>query len=156
MRFTITLLASLAVLTQAQTNFPSCIQDCIEDNPTSSFCDGDETGQDLADCTCDSLRGSGLVECMSDCAPEDQTDYASILDGACRDELFPDASDDSNDDSDDTSDDNDDGPSQTDGGDDARETGQSGDDSDDNEDAAAGISASMVLAAGGVVAAFFF
>lgn len=145
MRFTSAILAFSFALANAQTDFPSCIQNCIQDNPTSSTCTGDETGQDLADCTCDSLRGSGLLDCMSDCSPEDQTDYADILDGACKNELFPDASDGSSDD----------GPSQTSGGGGSQETNQSGDDSDDNDDAATGISAPLILAVGGVIAAFF-
>lgn len=153
MRLTSTVIAFSLALANAQTDFPSCIQNCIQDNPTSSTCTGEETGQDLADCTCDSLRGSGLLDCMSDCSPEDQTDYADILDGACKNELFPDASDDSSDDdADETSDD---GPSQTSGGSGSQETNESGDDSDDNDDAASGVSAPLILAVGGVVAAFF-
>ncbi|KAI1259837.1 hypothetical protein F5Y18DRAFT_442710 [Xylariaceae sp. FL1019] len=68
---------------------PQCVQTCISNNPTSSFCDGDETGEDLADCTCQSISGSLLLQCIKKCPEADQITYASNLPGECGETLFP-------------------------------------------------------------------
>ena len=99
-------LAALAVpalaIPQSTSRFPPCISDCTDEFATSSWCDGDETGEDLANCTCQSLFGSLLLECMLECSPEDQGEYAQTINGSCRDNIFPDAviDDDSNNDDD--------------------------------------------------------
>ncbi|KAK5630071.1 hypothetical protein RRF57_005786 [Xylaria bambusicola] len=69
---------------------PACVQDCISENPTSSWCDGDETGDDLAECTCQSIYGSLMPQCIQKCPEADQVTYASGLPGTCGQTLFPD------------------------------------------------------------------
>ncbi|KAI0502806.1 hypothetical protein F5B22DRAFT_653593 [Xylaria bambusicola] len=69
---------------------PACVQDCISENPTSSWCDGDETGDDLAECTCQSIYGSLMLQCIQKCPEADQATYASGLPGTCGETLFPD------------------------------------------------------------------
>ncbi|KAI0974690.1 hypothetical protein F4678DRAFT_420517 [Xylaria arbuscula] len=87
-RFIITLmLAGTYVVLAAQ---PACVQDCINSNPTSSWCDGDETGEDLANCTCQSIYGSLMLQCIKKCPEADQATYASGLPGTCGETLFPD------------------------------------------------------------------
>ncbi|KAL4812149.1 hypothetical protein BDW67DRAFT_188973 [Aspergillus spinulosporus] len=82
-------LANLATPTIADTQYPACVETCITENPTSSWCDGTETGQGLDQCTCDSLAGSLMVECIQECSPSDQQDYAAGIPSLCRDKLFP-------------------------------------------------------------------
>ncbi|KAJ3577778.1 hypothetical protein NPX13_g2791 [Xylaria arbuscula] len=82
------LLAGTRVLVAAKQ--PACVQDCIDNYPTSSWCDGDETGDDLANCTCQSIYGSLMLECIQKCPEDQQTTYASGLPGTCGETLFPD------------------------------------------------------------------
>lgn len=163
MLFTATLMASVALLVpttfaQSDSPLPSCVTDCFNEFPTSSWCDGDETGEDLAECTCQSLRGSNLLNCIYDCSDEDQNDYAQVLVGSCKKELFPDATDDSGDDET-----NDDAETSTTTGGSSDPTTTTGDaqpsqteqDNGDGEGAAMGLDVPAALAAGGLVAAFF-
>ncbi|KAI0152949.1 hypothetical protein GGR57DRAFT_503082 [Xylariaceae sp. FL1272] len=69
---------------------PECVETCIDNNPTSSWCDGDETGEELADCTCQSIYGSLMLDCIKKCPEADQITYASNLPGTCGATLFPD------------------------------------------------------------------
>ncbi|KAI0202304.1 hypothetical protein F4808DRAFT_71868 [Astrocystis sublimbata] len=90
MLFTTTpLLALLASTTAVLAAQPPCVQSCITANPTSSWCDGDETGEDLARCTCQSLSGSLMLQCIKKCPEDQQTTYASGLPGSCGRSLFP-------------------------------------------------------------------
>ncbi|KAI9896485.1 hypothetical protein N3K66_008657 [Trichothecium roseum] len=161
MRFTLPVLAGLASLAAAVSvpTFGSCINDCLMSNPVSSQCDGDETGAALNKCVCSSLRGSDLVGCINKCPSDDQGSYLdAVVPDNCAG-LFPDASkksgsDDNNDDSDDSSGDNSD--SKDDDKDDSKDDdSDSKDDSNDgdDEDAAVGISAPIMMVAGGLVAA---
>ncbi|KAI0439822.1 hypothetical protein F4803DRAFT_529684 [Xylaria telfairii] len=81
------MLAGTRVLVAAKQ--PACVQDCIEKNPTSSWCDGDETGDDLAECTCQSINGSLMLQCIKKCPEDQQATYASGLPGTCGKTLFP-------------------------------------------------------------------
>lgn len=165
MRLTLPVLASMASLAAAASvpTFGSCVNDCLMGNPVSSQCDGDETGAALNKCVCNSLRGSDLVACINKCPSDDQGSYLdAVVPDNCAG-LFPDASkkpgsgggDDNNDDSDDSSDDGSD--SKDDGKDDSKDDDNSNskDDSNDgdDEDAAVGISAPIMMVAGGLVAA---
>ena len=161
MRFTLPVLAGLASLAAAASvpTFGSCVNDCLMGNPVSSQCDGDETGAALNKCVCNSLRGSDLVACINKCPSDDQGSYLdAVVPENCAG-LFPDASKkpgggDDNDDSDDSSDDSSD--SKDDGKDDSKDDDNSDskdDSNDDDEDAAVGISAPIMMVAGGLVAA---
>ncbi|KAH7367754.1 hypothetical protein B0T11DRAFT_275939 [Plectosphaerella cucumerina] len=87
---TILLLAASAITTLAQSNtHPDCIEKCIDANPTSSFCDGDETGDAKDKCLCDTYSGSSMIPCMRKCSVSDQSSFAAIVPEACRAALFP-------------------------------------------------------------------
>ncbi|KAH6695126.1 hypothetical protein F5X68DRAFT_227123 [Plectosphaerella plurivora] len=87
---TILLLAASAMTAIAQSrNHPDCIEKCIDENPTSSFCDGDETGSVKDKCLCDTYSGSSMIPCMRDCSTSDQSSFAAIVPESCRAALFP-------------------------------------------------------------------
>ena len=88
-QFVGTLLLATRLVSGQSSKFPECVQTCITDNPTSSFCDGDETGADLDNCTCQSLSGSLLVQCIQTCPQSDQAAYAAVVPESCRGQLFP-------------------------------------------------------------------
>lgn len=70
----------------AQSNTP-CISACP---PVSSFCDGDETGDALAKCTCQSYVGATtLFNCIKQCPTSEQEIFAGRLPTLCRDSLLP-------------------------------------------------------------------
>ena len=159
MHFTAALVASLAIvapIAAQSSRFPACIQSCTKEFATSSWCDGDEKGEDLANCTCQSLNGSLLLDCMHKCSPEDQGEYAKTIQGKCRDVIFPDAVI-SNDDSNSST-------TTTGGGGSSEATTTTGDGqpSQTSEEAAAsdsggaamGLDVPAALAAGGLFAAF--
>ncbi|KAH7038024.1 uncharacterized protein B0I36DRAFT_315337 [Microdochium trichocladiopsis] len=83
----LTVLASTAL---AQSTTPQCVRTCGTQNPTSSFCDGDETGVALSNCTCQTLFNSKLLSCIkSSCSSSDLTTYANNLPQPCGSTLFP-------------------------------------------------------------------
>lgn len=82
------LAASIPVMAQLS-KYPECIRSCITNNSFSSFCDGDESGQDLDKCTCESLVGVPMIKCMQDCPVSNQALYAAKLPAMCRNTLFP-------------------------------------------------------------------
>ncbi|KXJ94589.1 hypothetical protein Micbo1qcDRAFT_202431 [Microdochium bolleyi] len=74
----------------AQSTTPQCVRDCATQNPSSSFCDGDETGIALSNCTCQSLQNSNLLKCIKAKCPSDaQLTYAQNLPKPCGSTLFP-------------------------------------------------------------------
>lgn len=161
---TAALVASLALVAPiaAQSSlFPACIQSCTQEFATSSWCNGDETGEDLANCTCQSLNGSLLLDCMHKCSPEDQGEYAKTIQGKCRDVIFPDAvisDDDSSSNSDDSNSSTTTGAG---GSSEATTTTEDGQPSQTSEEGAAsdtgaamGLEVPAALAAGGLFAAF--
>ncbi|KAL4799461.1 hypothetical protein BDV19DRAFT_355170 [Aspergillus venezuelensis] len=81
--------------TLAQTSsYPPCVRDCITNNPGLSWCDGDETGQALDECTCASYSETDpLIICLRQCTPSEQGEFAGVLPDLCRDDLLPDAED---------------------------------------------------------------
>lgn len=160
----VVLLAPTVLANPQSGESPQCIDDCATEFPTSSWCDGDETGEALAECQCQSLRGSDLLSCFYDCSDADQNDYARVLAGSCREELFPDATSDDSDDNDNNGSDEeettssaDDGPTSTGEEEEPEETEDSSNDSgsDDDDGAAMGVDVPAALAAGGLLAAFF-
>lgn len=74
----------------AQSKYPECIQTCITQNRSSSWCDGDETGEELDECICSGLGMSPMVQCTKDkCSKDDQAVYAGRLPDLCSN-IFPD------------------------------------------------------------------
>jgi hypothetical protein len=74
---------------QAQSTSPQCIQSCGTAHPTSSQCDGNETGAALSTCTCNTLLNSQLLQCFRQCSTADQAVYAASIPEPCRSQLFP-------------------------------------------------------------------
>lgn len=147
-------LVAPAAATPQSDDRPACISDCADEFPTSSWCDGDETGEDLANCTCDTLRGSSLLGCFLECSPEDQGEYAQIIKGDCRDDLFPDAiipeGDDGKDDDDDSDATTGSGSSEPTSTDEEAQPSQT---QEEEEDGAMALGVPAALAAGGLFAA---
>ncbi|KAK0631222.1 hypothetical protein B0T14DRAFT_501322 [Immersiella caudata] len=85
------ILATLLASALAQTiPNPPCIEDCIDKNLNSSHCDGGETGEALAQCTCAShFAGTRRFDCVKTCSKEDQAIYAGKLPALCREQLLP-------------------------------------------------------------------
>ncbi|KAL3471159.1 hypothetical protein BJX99DRAFT_263523 [Aspergillus californicus] len=69
----------------------SCVETCISNNPTQSWCTGHETGRASEECVCRRLDGIAMIECIQSCSPEDQWDFAGGLSTACRERVFPNA-----------------------------------------------------------------
>lgn len=85
---TLLLAAASAITAIAQSrDHPECIEKCI--TPTSSFCDGDETGAAKDKCTCDTYNTSAMIPCMRKCSTSDQASFAAIVPESCRAALFP-------------------------------------------------------------------
>lgn len=73
----------------AQNTSPDCISTCADQFPTSSQCDGDETGTARSTCMCNTLMGSPLLQCWTDqCSDADKAAYAQSIEPPCRDQLF--------------------------------------------------------------------
>ncbi|KAL2796256.1 hypothetical protein BJX66DRAFT_336269 [Aspergillus keveii] len=85
------LLRTLAVTAVARDLAP-CVETCIMDNLSASYCDGDETGSALDRCLCAGLsEQTPMITCMKkECSTEDQNTYAENLPQLCRSTLFPD------------------------------------------------------------------
>ena len=90
MRSVSVLLAFMAATSALAADLPDCPQTCVDDNPTSSFCDGDEKGLDLDNCTCASYFGSLMVQCIQKCPDADQSAFKATLPKSCRDGVLPD------------------------------------------------------------------
>lgn len=153
------LFSIFAVLAFAQDDdMPECVASCIDENPTSSFCDGDETGSDLDECMCASFSGSLMIECINDCPQDEKEVFAAELPAVCRESLLPGVSADDNESTSGTSTDTatatatvtegSDEPTQTD--ENASENTES-----DEPDLAVGHDLPGLLAVGGLVVAFF-
>ncbi|KAL4966906.1 uncharacterized protein BDV14DRAFT_198371 [Aspergillus stella-maris] len=82
------------------TNYPPCIQSCITANPSNSWCSGNETGRAQEECLCRGLQGQPIIECIRNCTPSEQWDYAGDISDTCRERLFPEAREDDDDDAD--------------------------------------------------------
>ncbi|KAB8067436.1 hypothetical protein BDV29DRAFT_163367 [Aspergillus leporis] len=74
-------------------NFTPCVNQCVNDNGSPSWCHGDEIGRKGTQCLCRHLDPTPLIECIRNCSPGDQWDFAGQLPQNCRDGLFPDAQD---------------------------------------------------------------
>ncbi|KAL4876340.1 hypothetical protein BJY04DRAFT_142931 [Aspergillus karnatakaensis] len=70
---------------------PSCIQSCITNNPSYSWCSGNESDRALTECVCRGLDSGPLLECMRECSPQDQWEYAKDVPENCRERVFPEA-----------------------------------------------------------------
>ena len=154
MRSLLAILALMAATSALAADLPDCPQSCVDDNPTSSFCDGDEKGLDLDNCTCQSYFGSLMIQCIQECPTADQSAFKATLPKSCRDGVLPDV---------DVDDDEADKPNVTaskaaTGIDTATsaseeeptETGDSG--GDDDDDAAAGLAPPTLFAAAALIA----
>jgi hypothetical protein len=76
----------------AQSKDPLCIRTCADQYPTSSWCNGDETGTALSTCLCNTLLGSQLLQCWTDqCSDADKATYLvnAKVPEPCRNQLFP-------------------------------------------------------------------
>ncbi|KAL5042754.1 hypothetical protein BDW71DRAFT_189314 [Aspergillus fruticulosus] len=72
-------------------NFTPCVNQCISDNDSPSWCQGNEIGRKATQCLCRHLDPTPLIECIRNCNASDQWDFAGELPQNCRDDLFPDA-----------------------------------------------------------------
>ncbi|RHZ60712.1 uncharacterized protein CDV56_108106 [Aspergillus thermomutatus] len=88
--WTAVLLASSA-LAQSQSQ---CVTNCETSHLESSACQGDETGQALADCTCASFQGpkDPMIVCIKACPAADVAAFAAGIPTECRGKLFPEIS----------------------------------------------------------------
>lgn len=69
---------------------PPCVASCVTKNPTSSQCNGNETGTALDDCTCKTYESaSALISCINKCPAAQANDFASNVPEECRATLFP-------------------------------------------------------------------
>ncbi|KAL3456371.1 hypothetical protein BJX64DRAFT_294128 [Aspergillus heterothallicus] len=75
----------------ANSSYPPCIDTCIANNPSNSWCSGDETGRVMEECVCRGLDGLPMIRCIAGCEPEEQWAFAGGLPGACRERVFPNA-----------------------------------------------------------------
>ncbi|KAK0387548.1 hypothetical protein NLU13_3794 [Sarocladium strictum] len=159
MRSLSALLAFMVTTSAFAADLPKCSQTCVDDNLMSSFCDGDEKGLDLDNCTCASYFGSLMVQCVRKCPEADQSAFKATLPESCRDEVLPDVdvdgdavddnSDDENGGSNNTSTRTSSEGSKTSGlGQEPTETGESANDKDDG---AAGLAPPTYFAAAAVV-----
>ncbi|KAL4735956.1 hypothetical protein BDV11DRAFT_173371 [Aspergillus similis] len=81
----------ILIFAQLTASFVPCVNQCISDNSSPSWCQGDELGRKGTQCLCRHLDSTPLIECIRNCSPSDQWDFAGELPQNCRDELFPDA-----------------------------------------------------------------
>ncbi|KAL4971934.1 hypothetical protein BDW66DRAFT_145177 [Aspergillus desertorum] len=72
-------------------NFNPCVNQCVSDNDSPSWCQGDEIGRKGTQCLCRHLNPTPLIECIRNCSPSDQWDFAGELPQNCREGLFPNA-----------------------------------------------------------------
>ncbi len=89
LKASILLLSTVASVALAQADYPPCVRTCIEENPTSSFCTGDETGAARDECTCVTLETSRMVECIRTCPEEEKAVYKGRLPELCADAVIP-------------------------------------------------------------------
>jgi hypothetical protein len=88
-RASLLLLILPAVLSQT-TATPPCVSTCETSHPALSFCNGDETGQALDDCTCQSFENApDLISCIQACPADQASFFISQLPQECAGELFP-------------------------------------------------------------------
>ncbi|KAL2816530.1 hypothetical protein BJX63DRAFT_387593 [Aspergillus granulosus] len=73
------------------TSYPRCVSNCISNNPSNSWCNGDETGRAKEECVCRGLDGLSMTRCIAECDPEDQWAFARDLPSTCRERMFPNA-----------------------------------------------------------------
>ncbi|KAL4770535.1 hypothetical protein BDW60DRAFT_76298 [Aspergillus nidulans var. acristatus] len=81
----------ILIFSQLTTSYVPCVDQCINDNNSPSWCQGDELGRKGTQCLCRHLDSTPLIECIRNCSPSDQWDFAGGLPQHCRDGLFPDA-----------------------------------------------------------------
>ncbi|KAL4946595.1 hypothetical protein BDV06DRAFT_182460 [Aspergillus oleicola] len=81
--------------------YPPCIQSCITSHRSNSWCSGNETGRAQDECLCRGLDGRPIIECIRDCEPIEQWQFAGDLPGTCRARLFPEAREEDDGDADD-------------------------------------------------------
>lgn len=83
-------LLALPLLAVTQSTQPACVQSCFSAHPSSSWCDGDETGDALDTCTCTGLSyATAMLSCIKKCPTADQEKYAATVPERCRSELLP-------------------------------------------------------------------
>ncbi|KAL3483404.1 hypothetical protein BJX62DRAFT_244934 [Aspergillus germanicus] len=89
---TTVLLLTLAATAAVARDLAPCVEACIMDNLSASYCDGDETGSALDRCLCAGLtEQTPMIACMKrECSAGDQNTYAENLPQLCRSTLFPD------------------------------------------------------------------
>ncbi|KIN01361.1 hypothetical protein OIDMADRAFT_29034 [Oidiodendron maius Zn] len=88
-RASLLLLILPAVLSQT-TATPPCVSTCETTHPALSFCNGDETGQALDDCTCESFENApDLISCIKACPADQASFFTSQLPQECAGALFP-------------------------------------------------------------------
>ncbi|KAL3428616.1 hypothetical protein BDV09DRAFT_181748 [Aspergillus tetrazonus] len=81
----------ILIFSQLTASFAPCVDQCINNNNSPSWCQGDELGRKGSQCLCRHLDSTPLIECIRNCSPSDQWDFAGGLPQHCRDGLFPDA-----------------------------------------------------------------
>lgn len=71
-----------------------CVKSCETSHPVLSICDGDETGQALDDCMCQTYEGAApMIDCIKGCPADQVNDFANnVIPDECRPALFPDVS----------------------------------------------------------------
>jgi hypothetical protein len=86
------LLLTLVATVVVARDLAPCVETCIMDNLSASYCDGDETGSALDRCLCAGLsEQTPMIACMKkECSTEDQNTYAENLPQLYRSTLFPD------------------------------------------------------------------
>jgi cobalamin biosynthesis Mg chelatase CobN len=82
------LLLASSTLAQSQSQ---CVTNCETSNLEVSACEGNETGQALADCTCASFMGptDPMLVCIKSCPGADVAAFAAGIPDECRGKLFP-------------------------------------------------------------------
>ncbi|GIK07653.1 hypothetical protein Aspvir_003319 [Aspergillus viridinutans] len=83
------LLLASSALAQSQSQ---CVTSCETSHLEVSACEGNETGQALADCTCASFQGPSdpMLVCIQSCPAADVAAFAAGIPAECRGKLFPD------------------------------------------------------------------
>ncbi|KAF4153011.1 hypothetical protein CNMCM8927_006254 [Aspergillus lentulus] len=95
MHLTNTIITALLVASSALAQSQSqCVTNCETSNLEVSACEGNETGQALADCTCASFQGPSdpMLVCIKSCPAADVAAFAAGIPAECRDKLLPDIS----------------------------------------------------------------
>ncbi|GFF48063.1 hypothetical protein IFM46972_08455 [Aspergillus udagawae] len=82
------LLLASSALAQSQSQ---CVTSCETSHLEVSACEGNETGQALADCTCASFMGptDPMLVCIKSCPTADVAAFAAGIPAECRGKLFP-------------------------------------------------------------------